>query len=313
MLTPICVFTYNRLNETKQMLEALQKNYLAPESELFIFSDGPKNEKDKIVINEVRQYIQSVKGFKSVEVLNSTVNKGLASSIIHGVSFILKRYEKVIVMEDDLIASQNFLNFMNQALDFYQNDQRIQSINGYSMKLKNKNHEVYFLMRTESWGWATWRNRWDPAIFDKNYLKEIIQTKPSILKEFKKKCGADIPKMLLDSINNKNDSWYVRWAFDHFKNNHYAVFPTYSFISNIGYGENATHCKGINSYTSDPVNNDKTVFDFPNFHPMDRRSNREFLSYFSIKHKIIIRIKLLKTREGRTELYKEIKMRLGLN
>jgi Predicted glycosyltransferases len=312
MKAPICLFTYNRLNEVLQTLEALQRNFLAPESELFIFSDGPKNEDDKHKVNAVRNHIQSVKGFKSVEIILSDENNGLASSIIHGVSQILEKYENVIVLEDDLITTPNFLNFMNEALNFYQNDTRIQSVNAYSFYLKNAKSETYFQIRTGSWGWATWKNRWNKNIFDKEYIRKIIQSNPSILSEFKKICGADVPKMLMDSIENKNDSWYIRWVFDHFYNSRYAVFPSRSFINNIGHSSDATHCKGIDSYYAVLVNNTKLDYEFSVFQQLDPELSREFLNYFSRKHKIIVRIKLLKSRSGRGELYREIKVRLGI-
>ena len=158
-----------------------------------------------------------------MEIVASEKHYGLAVSVINGVSFMLEKYENVIVMEDDLIASPNFLDFMNQALTFYENDKNIQSINGYSLELTNKNRDIYFQIRTGSWGWATWRDRWNPIIFNKEYLKELINSTPGILKKFNKKCGADMSKMLMESIANKIDSWYVRWTFDHFTKNHYAV------------------------------------------------------------------------------------------
>ena len=312
MLAPICLFTYNRLNEAQQTLEALQKNFLADESDLWVFCDAAKNEQDKIKVERVRQYLQSIKGFKSVEIRISEEHRGLASSIISGVSMMLEKYEEIIVLEDDLITSPNFLNFMNQALVFYKNDSKIQSINGFSLPLKDKSFEVYFQTRTESWGWATWKDRWDPAVFNKNYLAGLITSDPTILKKFNKKCGADISQMLLDSIHNKNDSWYVRWVFDHFKNEHVGVYPVSSFITNIGYNSDATHCKGVNTYIFEPVNPSKTEFNFPAFHPIDKQMEKEFLSYFSIKHKIRIRIKLLKTSKGRRQFFKEFKMKIGL-
>lgn len=312
MKAPICLFTYNRLNEVLQTLEALQRNFLASESELFIFSDGPKNEEDKHKVNAVRSHIQSVKGFKSVKIILSDVNNGLASSIIHGVSQILEKYENVIVLEDDLITTPNFLNFMNEALDFYHDDTRIQSINAYSFYLKNAKSEIYFQLRTGSWGWATWKNRWNKNIFDKEYIKKVIQSEPSILSQFKVKCGADVPKMLKDSIENRNDSWYIRWTFDHFHNNRFAVYPARSFISNIGHTSDATHCKGIDSYYAVPINNLKTDFEFSAFHSLDDELSKEFLNYFSRKYKILFRLKLMRTNSGRKELYREIKVRLGI-
>ena len=309
MLAPICLFTYNRLSETHQTVEALKHNYLAHESELVIFSDGPKNENSLPKVEAVRQYLHSISGFKSVKIIESQENKGLANSIINGVSQIVEKYGKVIVIEDDLISSPNFLSFMNQALDFYIHDKNIQSINGYSLSLKDKSNDVYFQIRPFSWGWATWKDRWNIKIFNKEKLKSIINTNPSLLKAFKLKCGSDMPKMLLNSIDNINDSWYVRWAFDHFRYNRYSVFPTYSFITNIGYNTEGTHCNGINTYTSEPVNHFKIVFDFLDFQSPDAKSSREFLYYFSWRYKISLRIKLLKSKTGRSLLLQEIRSR----
>lgn len=118
MFAPILLFTYNRLSETKQTVEALQKNYLASQSKLFIFSDGAKNFRDVQKVKDVREYIGSIDGFKSVKVFESTENKGLANSIIIGVTKIITEYGRVIILEDDLISTPNFLNFMNEALSF---------------------------------------------------------------------------------------------------------------------------------------------------------------------------------------------------
>lgn len=307
MLAPICLFTHSRLSETQQTVEALKHNYLAPESELIVFSDGPKNDNSLPKIEAVRQYLHSISGFKSVKIIESQENKGLANSIINGVNQIIEEHGKVIVIEDDLISSRNFLSFMNQALDFYADDKNIQSINGYSLSLNDKSNDVYFQIRPFSWGWATWKDRWDIKIFNKEKLKSIIDTNPKLLNEFKLKCGSDINKMFLDSINNKNDSWYVRWVFDHFRNNRYSVYPAYSFITNIGYSTEGTHCKGINTYISDPVNKLKIVFDFHDFESLDSKSSREFLYYFSWQYKISLRIKLLITKAGRYQIIQEVK------
>ena len=308
-LAPICLFTYNRIKETQQTVESLKRNYLAPESELFLFCDGPKEKQTAPKVEAVRRYLHTIKGFKSVVVIEAENNKGLANSIITGVSEILEKYDKIIVMEDDLITSPNFLDFMNQALEFYRNDQTIQSISGYSLALKDKTNEVYFQLRPGSWGWATWKNRWNTELFDKEKLKTDIHKNPHLLKEFKRNCGNDIPRMLIKSLKDQNDSWYVRWTFDHFKNKHYSVFPSYSFIQNIGHQADATHCKGINTYISDSVDEQIRYFNFSDFQISDQHLTREFLRYFSIQYKIAYRIRLLKTRDGRKQLLREIKIR----
>ncbi|MBW8332464.1 MAG: glycosyltransferase [Prolixibacteraceae bacterium] len=310
MLAPICLFTYNRLDETRQTVEALKHNFLASSSELIIFSDGPKNEANVVRVQEVRQYLRSVKGFKNITIKESLENKGLANSIINGVTQIIKEYGKVIVLEDDLISSPNFLNFMNQALDFYQNDEKIKSVNGYSLFLKTKTDENYFQIRPFPWGWATWEDRWDEGIFDKKKLTNLISEDKFILKKFNIACGDDISKMFLNSIFGKNDSWYVRWAFEHFRTNKYSIFPAFSLISNIGHNTEGTHCKGINSYKSVMIDELTSLNKFESFKYPDLTTTKEFLYYFSIQHKLLVRIKLLRNKTGRKLLYKDIISRI---
>lgn len=309
-LAPICLFTYNRPRETKQTIEALQKNFLASESDLIIFSDGPKNQMAISRTDEVRKYIKTVNGFKNVTLIEASRNKGLANSIIEGVSAVFEKHDRVIVLEDDLITTRNFLNFMNQALDFYEEIKEINSINGYSLKLYSNQNSVYFQTRPFPWGWGTWKNRWKTQIFNKEEITKTIETEKLLLKEFRKACGNDISRMLLKSITNKNDSWYVRWTFDHFRNNKYSAFPKYSFIQNIGHTSDGTHCKGINPYESELTNDKTTDFSFSEFTLPGKKQKKEFLKYFSIRHKIWIRIKLLRTSDGLKELLKDIKIKL---
>ncbi len=314
MLAPITLFTYNRLWETRQTVEALKNNFLASESELFVFSDGPKNIEASLKVNEVREYLKTISGFRKVNIIESENNKGLAESIISGVSQVLTKYDNVIVLEDDLITNPRFLNFMNDALNFYENEKRIQSVNGFSLFIKelNTDSDIYFHKRPFSWGWATWSDRWDTDIFNKQNLRKEIENNPQILKQFKKECGDDIVRMLTGSVNNKNDSWYVRWAYNHFKNNNYSLYPKYSLVENIGFGENGTHCKTINPYFYKLESDNKTNFVFDEFKKPDSKTTKTFLNNFSIKHKIALRLRLLKSRSGRAQLKSEIMQKLNI-
>ncbi|GET24467.1 glycosyltransferase [Prolixibacter sp. NT017] len=310
MLAPICLFTYNRLKETQQTIAALQQNDLAAQSELLIFSDGPKNENVRPSVAEVREFLKTISGFQSVQIMESPENKGLANSIISGVTQVIKQYGKIIVIEDDLITTPNFLHFMNEALDFYKSDKTIQSINGFTPHIKKNKEDVYFQIRPFSWGWATWGDRWDKEIFDKKKICVEIDSDKTILTNLKKTCGDDIPKMLMDSLQQKNNSWYVRWVYDHFKNQKYSVYPSSSFISNIGFGENSTHCKGINSYVSQSVDIEKTEFKFKDFDFPDSSISKEFLKNFSFINKLKLRVQLLGSKTGRNELLSELKIRI---
>lgn len=312
MLAPVCLFTYNRLFETRETIDALKKNKLASKSDLFIFSDGPKNEKTRNEIDVLRTYLSEISGFKSLTIIKSDVNKGLANSIIEGVTSVLQKFGKVIVLEDDLITSANFLNFMNEALDFYQNQKNVFTINGFAPFVNNPIHsDVYFQVRPFPWGWATWADRWNIELFDKKILKQKIENNPELLSKFKKTCGNDIVKMLLGSIHGRNNSWYVRWTFNHFENEGLSVFPCYTFVENIGYGDDGTHCRSINSYIFKRVDINQLSFNFSKAVNPDSNSAKKFLTYFSDIHKVWFRINLLKSKSGRKQVFSEIRTRLN--
>ena len=313
MFAPIALFTYNRLTETRETLEALKLNDRAKDSDLFIFSDGPKNEAGREAVQQVRDSLKTLNGFKSVSLIESAENKGLARSVIDGVSRVLNEYDRVIVLEDDLITAPNFLNYMNEALDFYRHDKRIQSISAYSLLLRGWSSGYYFQTRPASWGWGSWKDRWQPEIFDKEKLQTEVETNPALLKQFTKWCGNDISRMLLDSLSGKNDSWYVRWCYNHFKTQRYALYPARSFVTNIGHHENATHCKGINTYVSEPIDPTISGFDFPVFQQPDEWTNRQFLNYFKRSYKLVFRLKLLAHPHGREQVMHEIRDRLIKN
>lgn len=300
-LSPICLFTYNRLEETKSTIGALQANFLAKDSVLHIFSDCWKNEASKQSVLEVRNYLKSVRGFKDVKIYENNYNKGLAKSIIEGVSIILKESDTIIVLEDDLITSQNFLDFMNSALNYYKNNEIIQSISGYSPLVETK--DDYFLFnRPFPWGWATWREKWDYTFFDKAAIKELLLRKPYLLKSFSIQMGDDSKGMLISSLNNKISSWYILWTFGHFIKNTYCFYPTKSKVTNVGYSDIGTHCNVINSYVDNFSNDETRIFNFST----DIRIDKNILKYFSLKYKFIFRLKLLKTKDGILLLKKEL-------
>lgn len=309
-LAPICLFTYNRLEETKQTVKALQNNFLASESELYVFSDGPKNELAKDKVNAVRDYIKTIKGFKSITVFESKINKGLANSILDGVSQIINEFGKVIVLEDDLVTTPNFLDFMNQGLSYFKNNKGIYSISGFVPLIKNiYNFDFFLHERSYPWGWATWNHEWSQVNFNKKDLSEIIRKDPMVLKEFSSKCGEDASKMLLNSLNGLNNSWYIRWVFFNFFKSKLAVFPTQSLVSNEGFNSSkGTHCEGLSAYEYSLYNG--SIRDFQ-FTYSKKNLDQNFLKYFTFKHKIIFRFKLLLKKKGAKMLFNELKNKLS--
>lgn len=282
-LSPICLFTYNRLEETKQTLQALQNNHLAKESDLYIFSDGWKNEKGMEKIKKVREHLRLYDGFKKVTIVESDKNKGLANSIISGVNKVLEKHDRAIVIEDDLITSPNFLDFMNQSLAFYETNEAIFSISGYTMdlpSLKKKERDFYLSYRASSWGWGTWRRSWVDIDWDmKDYTSFKASKKQR--KEFNKG-GGDMTGMLAKQMSGKIDSWAIRWCFNQFKRQQYTLYASSSKVQSIGFGSDATHTKGTKRFDTPLDQSDRRSFVFENEPKLDKMLVKEFRKKFSI-------------------------------
>lgn len=240
--TPIVLFVYKRLDVTIQTIEALKNNIGFVEHDIYIYSDGPKTSSDVEKVDEVRKYLKTISGFKKVKIIESTENKGLANSIIEGVSEIFKSYDRVIVLEDDLVTSKYFLSYMKNCLETYKCDDRIWSISGYVPPIdipSNYSSDVFLIRKGASWGWATWKDRWQTIDWEIKDYEEFKQNKKSI-KEFNN-VGDNMSRMLKLQMTGKIDSWAIRWIYNQFKLNKYTVYPTKSLVSNIGFGSEATH------------------------------------------------------------------------
>ena len=240
MLAPIVIFAFNRPEALQKLLDSLRMNPFYEESDKYIFIDGPRCEEDKAKVDEVITIARKVASNISI----SSVNRGLGNSIIAGVSTIIAEYGKAIVLEDDLICAPNFLSYMNQALDFYENDNKIISICGYGLKIKRPRGyvgDVYLLGRSSSWGWATWKDRWEQIDWDIQDWNEFSSNK-QMRRAFNKN-GSDMYSMLKGYMEGKNHSWAIRFCYNQFKLGKYSICPFISKVDNIGFGEEATNCK----------------------------------------------------------------------
>jgi GR25 family glycosyltransferase involved in LPS biosynthesis len=247
-LAPIIIFCYNRQFHLQKTVDKLKTNVLAKESDLYIFSDGPKSEPDQIEVKQVRDFIHNITGFKSINISLSENNQGLAQSVIDGVSRVIKEHGRVIVLEDDILVSSDFLNFMNQALEKYENHQKIYSVSGYSYKLEQieQKDELYLVKRASSWGWGTWENRWASADWNvKDYQSFLSEPKQ---RDTFQNAGKDQLVMLVKQMKGIISSWAVRWTYHHFKKEAYCLVPKFSKVKNIGTdgtGTNFTNSVGI--------------------------------------------------------------------
>lgn len=293
MYSPIIVFAYNRVVHLEQTIEALKKNIYAPESELFIFSDGPKTEADHEKVNEVRSYLKTITGFKDVHVVEREKNYGLANNIIDGVTLIFKDHEKVIVVEDDLLTSPYFLKFMNEALDLYEYQNDVVSIHGYVYPVESLLPSTFFLIDPGSWGWATWKDRWDEYEKDGKKLFKQIKLK-KLEKEFNYDNTYPFTKMLKHQIQGKNSSWVIRWYAHAILNRQLTLYPNKSLVFHNGSDGTGTHVG--NSSVSDVELTSEPVPVKPIKTEINQEAREAFKLYFKkvnpgIAKKIIRRIK----------------------
>lgn len=287
-LAPIVLFAYKRLDTLKKTVESLKQNYLAKESDLYVFSDSFKIPKDIQEIQKIRDFVKSIEGFKSVTVFESEKNKGLAKSIIEGVSEIFVKYENIIVLEDDLVSSPNFLNYMNEALDFYKDDSKIFSIAGFSIPIANvqPDSDVYFTSRSSSWGWATWKDRWLEIDWEVDSYQEFKENKK--LRSYFNRMGSDMSNMLDRQMQGKINSWAIRWCYHQFKNDLLSVHPFVSKIENIGFNSpDASNTKErFNRYLTKLDKGEKKEFLFSKNFILETKIIKEFIKPFSIKTRV---------------------------
>lgn len=292
---PILLFTYKRLDTLKKTVTALQNNLFASDSRLFIFSDGAKEEKDTVAIIEVREYIRSINGFKDITIFESDRNKGLAPSIIDGVTMILETFEKVIVLEDDLITTPNFIAFMNKCLQKYQPIQNVFSISGYSFNLGHPlvgDDQAYFLNRGWSWGWGTWADRWDGVDWKVTDYKSFVKDKDG-QKRFSAG-GSDLNKMLSKQMNGELNSWAIRWFYHQFKVSGLTLYPISSKVYNNGFDEFATHTNGSNKRYIPLLDlNNSEEFILPDLIKINDFYQNRFIKKMSLKSRFISKLETM--------------------
>lgn len=244
---PIIIFVYNRADHFIETYNALSACKEAKDSDLFIFSDGAKNETGKEKVNEVRTAVAAIKDsgdFKSVTVAESPVNKGLAASVIAGVTEVINNYGKVIVVEDDCKVSPLFLGYMNKALDFYESNKKIGSIAGYTPMIDfpdDYKNDIFAAYRSCSWTWATWKDRWEGVDWELKDMKDFYNS-PKLIRRLNSN-GSDRFMRLYRQTKGNGSSWSVRFGAHLVKNNLLTVYPRYSYNSNIGCDESGVHSK----------------------------------------------------------------------
>lgn len=239
---PVLLFVYNRPDHTRQTVEALRRNTCAATSDLVVYSDAPRTPAAAESVDEVRRYIRTITGFGSVTIVERSTNLGLANSIIDGVSTYCRERGRVIVVEDDLATSPNFLEYMNRALTRYEDEPRVMQVAGYMFPVRlGINEDALLLPFVTSWGWATWERAWqhfDPDASGYDQLEKDRRQR----RRFDLDGHYRYFRMLRAQRMGTADSWAIRWYLSVFLREGLVLFPSKSLVRNLGFDGSGVNC-----------------------------------------------------------------------
>ncbi|NQD71313.1 glycosyltransferase [Sphingobacterium shayense] len=240
-IAPIVLFVYNRPKHTRKVLMALEKNLLASQSLLYIVSDGPKNANAVEPVNAVRSIIREPWAFKHITIIERKHNLGLAGNVIDGVTKIINKHGRIIVLEDDLETSPWALTYFNDALERYEHNERVMEISGYMYPVQHPRRlpKSFFFRVANSWGWATWKSAWDRFNPDINELTKDFTRKDK--KRFSIDGKENFWKQVKEYKAGKINSWAIRWYLSVFNNNGLVLYPRFSMVQNLGTDGSGTH------------------------------------------------------------------------
>lgn len=289
-LAPIILFVYNRPNHTHQVISSLLANSLAKESNLYIYSDAPKNQESQLKVKEVRNYIHTIGGFESITIIERKENFGLAESIIDGVTHVINKYGKAIILEDDVVVSPVFLEYMNKALNHYEDKTKVWSISAWNYPLDPNpiKEDTFFWRIPHCWGWATWANRWqyyrrDIEWVENNFSKQDIY-------EISLQDTSSYWKHFLLNKQGKIKTWAIFWYLLAYKHNALTLMPRISYIKQIGFDDSGSNCR-----INDPLARNLISEHLPNSYPDIIEENPIALKSimdFHKKHKTPLLIKI---------------------
>lgn len=243
--SPIALFVYNRPSHTLLTVEALKKNDFAKQSDLVVFCDAAKTAAQTDAVREVREYVRQIVGFKSVSIVERVTNFGLARSIIDGVTRLCEEYGRVIVLEDDLVTSPYFLQFMNDALDMYEHEDQVMQISGFTYPIERMEEETFFLRLPLCWGWATWNRAW---IHFRKSDDVMLKFDRKMRRAFSFNNTYHFWRQL--ELNKKGilNTWFVYWYAAVFLRSGLTLYPGKSLVHNIGMDGTGVHLMTTNSY-----------------------------------------------------------------
>ncbi len=262
MNCPVALFAHKRPLHLRLVVDSLRANPEAADTEVFIFCDAAARPEDRPAVAEVRDYAQSVNGFKRVAVIEREINYGLSRSITEGVSRLCAEYGRAAVVEDDVLVSPHFLGWVNAALDKYENDERVFSVGCYVFPTQRKLPKTFFLSLPDCWGWAVWARSWHRYQADGVVLLQALYER-NLEHRFDFEGAYPYTEMLRGQILGKNDSWAVKWSASVLLAGGLTIYPGRSMTRNIGFDGTGTHCGESDAYLSELAEDLPAIEDIP--------------------------------------------------
>lgn len=245
---PIALFVYARPEHTRQTLEALAANPEAKDSLLHVFADGPPDEAPpelRARIVEVRRIIRERPWCGEVRIIESNVNRGLADSIVSGVTEVVERHGRIIVLEDDIVLGTGALQYFNEALRLYDADTKVMQISGFMVRCSPWAKRTGFLRMTSSWGWATWARAWKHYDGDAVALRMKVESKSRNAFDLD---GASFHfEELCRNETKELRTWAVKWYASVYLADGLCLYPKTAVVRNIGFDGSGENCESDRS------------------------------------------------------------------
>jgi hypothetical protein len=241
---PILVTVHTRFDHFKNCIDSLIKCPEAKYSHLFVSSDFQRNDEEKVKVDLIRNYIRTIKGFKSVTPIFFKKNVGIDYASHYSVNKVFENYDQIIMLEDDIEVSPFFLNYINQGLDFYKNDSNIYSICGFSPYIFSNNYEheeskLFKSNRWNAWGFGFWKKKFitfedfRKSKFFFKYLEEDLKSK-HFRKKINKLSKEYFPHLLYSLKKNKMPEYDFLTGYYCLKNDLYNIYFTKTHTINKG-------------------------------------------------------------------------------
>ncbi|MDH3465863.1 MAG: glycosyltransferase [Gammaproteobacteria bacterium] len=290
-MAPVLIVTYDRLEHLDRTISSLRSNIYAEQTDLFIASDFQRSDSEADKVTAVRSYLKTIDGFKSVTVFAREKNFGLVENCNSAVQYILEKFDRIIIMNDDLVTALGFLKFINEGLDRYRDNVKVFSVTGYCPPIRipsSYGYDAFFLGRMSAWGCAMTKESYESVCeITRNEFDDFIANK-KLSRAFVKCGGQDLLTMLKRVAYDSLEAWDVQCMYTQFLKNQYTVYPSQSLVFNIGFDGTGMHCGKTDKF--DVTLSDKSSFTFPDDVIIDRRivkANYKFRAVPSYARKLL--------------------------